>query len=324
MLNTSQFLPMVNSGSIKEENITQLLSKDITMNYLPDELILYIIQFLEDTDIWSLSFTCKRFFFLSTDKNVWEKLCKKCFNCQANCSNDRFTIPWGQHYKIVRFSYEAPQDNWETNSPIHNEIILSPSIPRYITLPNGTNDTLSARKIRCLLEHGINVDAKNRYGDTPLHTAAAKGRSYLIGILLEYGADINAINFAFDTPLHFAARSGKYETCKILLENGANLYAGSPDSPLHWAAKEGHLAVARLLINFGCNINVTNDRKETPLHWAAKFGQIPFAVWLVEAHSADIYAKDVMGACARFTASSRGFLELANHLQAKRNSLQLS
>jgi ankyrin repeat protein len=60
-----------------------------------------------------------------------------------------------------------------------------------------------------LLEYGVDVDARDGKGGTPLHHAAEEEHTKVARLLLEYGADVNARNNTGSTPLHSAARSGR-------------------------------------------------------------------------------------------------------------------
>ncbi|KAL7292940.1 hypothetical protein TKK_0013393 [Trichogramma kaykai] len=49
--------------------------------------------------------------------------------------------------------------------------------------------------IELLLECGVNVNVKDRFGDTPLNVAVSHCNKYAVEVLLDYGADMNDINF---------------------------------------------------------------------------------------------------------------------------------
>lgn len=76
--------------------------------------------------------------------------------------------------------------------------------------------------LRCLLESGANVNAKDADGDTPLMRAAALGQAEALHMLLAAGADATLRNNAGQTALDLAF---EYEetTCGQLLE--AHLFA---------------------------------------------------------------------------------------------------
>jgi len=52
-----------------------------------------------------------------------------------------------------------------------------------------------------LVTRGVNVNAKDKQGITPLHRAAARGFTQIIEKLLESGADINVTDNEKNTPL---------------------------------------------------------------------------------------------------------------------------
>ena len=80
---------------------------------------------------------------------------------------------------------------------------------------------------------GVDVNAKNKRGMTPLHYAAMKGREEIIKLLINGNADINAKTAKRATPLHYAAGSGHKEAVELLIAEGADINAkekraGSP------------------------------------------------------------------------------------------------
>ncbi|KAL7096960.1 hypothetical protein ACP275_10G113000 [Erythranthe tilingii] len=72
----------------------------------------------------------------------------------------------------------------------------------------------------------LELEAKNVYGETPLHVAAKNGCSETLKLLLDYSAYIEATTNKSMTPLHlavgYAVRSVDNTTVKILLEYNAN------------------------------------------------------------------------------------------------------
>ena len=68
------------------------------------------------------------------------------------------------------------------------------------------------------------------HGTTLLHLASKTGNLYLIRLLIQEGGDVNAKNEYGDTPLHWAmARGGNYKVARLLIENGADLANNTDD-----------------------------------------------------------------------------------------------
>merc|ERR1712110_1238667 len=65
------------------------------------------------------------------------------------------------------------------------------------------NDTSLA--IQLLIEHAkVNVNAKNEYGETPLHWACQHGNTNIVTFLLAHGAQVDCQDGDGNPPLHWA------------------------------------------------------------------------------------------------------------------------
>jgi ankyrin repeat protein len=75
-----------------------------------------------------------------------------------------------------------------------------------------------------LIERGAEVDAFGRgwMTGTPLHSAASRLRSDIVGVLLEAGANPNVRQSAGWAPLHAAAMNGDVVSVELLLAAGAD------------------------------------------------------------------------------------------------------
>ncbi|MDR3296043.1 MAG: ankyrin repeat domain-containing protein [Clostridiales Family XIII bacterium] len=78
--------------------------------------------------------------------------------------------------------------------------------------------------VRWLAEQGADMNARSRYGDTPLHQQAI-WHCGNIALLLELGADLEARNHTDDTPLHLAAGFSRAHQVQALLAHGADVHA---------------------------------------------------------------------------------------------------
>ncbi len=73
-----------------------------------------------------------------------------------------------------------------------------------------------------LLIPKINIDSKNKAGDTPLHCALSNKKDLLAQLLINNNADVNSKNNEEDTPLHIAVAGGQESLVNLLLEKGAD------------------------------------------------------------------------------------------------------
>ena len=76
-----------------------------------------------------------------------------------------------------------------------------------------------------LIAQGVNVNAHSENGNTPLHYAAAYGRTNAVKFLVRHGANINEKGRAGMTALHLAAEGNKAETAVALIELDADIFA---------------------------------------------------------------------------------------------------
>jgi ankyrin repeat protein len=80
-------------------------------------------------------------------------------------------------------------------------------------------------EVKILVDAGVNIDAKDNYGNTPLHEAARQGNINIIMSLVAKGAEINAINNYGDTPLHWSAERGLTDIVDFLIEKSKCKYS---------------------------------------------------------------------------------------------------
>ena len=150
-----------------------------------------------------------------------------------------------------------------------------------------------------LKQEGVNVNVKNKDGNTLLHLACLKGeRKDMVELLINlkdeagnYVVDVNEKNKDGNTPLHLACMDGK---CKDIVELLINLKdeAGNyvvdvneknkdGNTPLHLACMDGKCKdIVELLINlkdeagnYVVDVNEKNKDGNTPLHLACMDGK---------------------------------------------------
>jgi ankyrin repeat protein len=129
--------------------------------------------------------------------------------------------------------------------------------------------------IRAMLAHDANVNAKTFGERTALHNAVRMGLWHTAELLLQHGADVNARDKVGDTPLMDSAtdtdEDGKLK--RLLLSHGANsnLQNSEGETALHHAVRAPGAKYALLeLLAHGANANLRNKEGLTPLQLAHK------------------------------------------------------
>ncbi|XP_049964697.1 ankyrin homolog [Schistocerca serialis cubense] len=82
-----------------------------------------------------------------------------------------------------------------------------------------------AEAVRCLVDGGAQVDARDHRKIAPLHLAAFNGHTAVVQMLLASSADPNSRHHWGGTPLHAAAHSGHADVVAVLLEAGSEMRA---------------------------------------------------------------------------------------------------
>ncbi|HCO95057.1 MAG TPA: hypothetical protein DIU00_14080 [Phycisphaerales bacterium] len=72
-----------------------------------------------------------------------------------------------------------------------------------------------------LIKEGVDVNAKNSYGMTPLHSAAYAGSADLVELLIANSADVNTKDDEGRIPIDFAKDWDHTEIVELLKEHGS-------------------------------------------------------------------------------------------------------
>jgi len=187
--------------------------------------------------------------------------------------------------------------------------------PLYRVLRVDTNDLAEF-----LIAKGADVNAKDNKGQTPLHRVCFCGQKDVAELLIAKGADVNAKDNEGVTPLHLGCLGGQKDMAELLIANGSNVNAKSTGgllsgmTPLHLACLLGHKDVAGLLIAKGADIDIKDNNSQTPLHAACLRGHKD-VVELLIAKGADMNATDSKKQTALSLAKEQGHDEIVGLLR---------
>lgn len=163
-------------------------------------------------------------------------------------------------------------------------------------------DQDSEYTIARLLDHGVDSGVKTAEGKTLLHLAVISPPRILKLLEKAPGLDINARDLKGRTPLHYAAAIGLDSTMQLLLSHGANatLRDSANATTLHFAITDP--SCVKLALAAGFDAEAVDSIHRTPLHYLAlveeeqieQVGQL-----LLEEGQISASAKDSQGATFR-------------------------
>lgn len=155
----------------------------------------------------------------------------------------------------------------------------------------------SAERTRLLLDRGAAIDSQASDGRTALYLAASQRHSEdVLALLLEKGANPNLATTNGRTPLMAAAAGGAVPLMRRLIEKKANVNAvsGTNSVALMDAASSRSVEAVNLLLASGANPNAATKRNQTALAMAAMYGSEDIVRVLLD-RGADVNVRDERG-----------------------------
>lgn len=175
-----------------------------------------------------------------------------------------------------QISKEIKKVNWSPDKIVvlaNQSKLLKEKMQQFLNV-NGLVRAIhnnSNPEIENSLKMGASLDYRDEFGRTLLHLAAFDSTSACISYLIGKGMDVNAQDYAGDTPLHIAARLEEGEGHKKVrvLAQARGVQINKPnlngDTPLHLAVLEkGNQEVVDELIEHGADPEKENSDKEKP------------------------------------------------------------
>jgi hypothetical protein len=142
------------------------------------------------------------------------------------------------------------------------------------------------RAVTALLQRGLDPNTRDEKGQAALYVALrAPAPAAADALWAHPGLDVNAVNEAGETPLMMAALRGNLTWAYKLLGRGARAHQDGW-SPLHYAATGPEPELVRLLLDKGAPVDARSPNGSTPLMMAARYGS-DASVELLLARGAD-------------------------------------
>jgi ankyrin repeat protein len=139
--------------------------------------------------------------------------------------------------------------------------------------------------LQVLIDHHLDVNHINHYGETPLHVAARLGDEVALDVLLSQGADLRMTNQLRQTALMLAALKGSKESVAVLLAHDASLKPvdSMGESALFYALRGRKLSILETFIQKGSFLHALNDQGHSLIHEVANLGDVRLLERLLDA-----------------------------------------
>jgi ankyrin repeat protein len=140
----------------------------------------------------------------------------------------------------------------------------------------------NAGGVKQALDRGMDPNARSEQGQHALYLAIRDESPKVVALLLSWpGVDLDAANSAGETPLMMAALKGDLPVMNELLAKGVPAHR-TGWSPLHYAATGPSTDAVRLLLERGAPVDAESANRSTPLMMAARYGAEPSVELLVQ------------------------------------------
>lgn len=157
------------------------------------------------------------------------------------------------------------------------KVLLEHQPPADIHLKDSHNNTplhlvADDHSAKLLIDARADIEAKNKWGETPLYRAICLNRHGVVYTLVEEGASLtDTISHAGYNALQAAVAAKDFTLVDYFLRQEGvevNSSAGSFMSPLHLAVKGGDLDIVTALVDAEADRDKVEDLDNTPLHLA--------------------------------------------------------
>ena len=163
--------------------------------------------------------------------------------------------------------------------------------------------------LETIIDHGVDVNAVNKYNQTALLIACKKCNEDAINVLLNVGADPTIGDIDGNTCLYEAIGQGcTKEVIEEIINHGAdvNVKSKANITPLMKACHKGNMNVINILLNASADPNITDANGCTWLHAAVCWNCRKEALQAIIGHGTDVNAMNKQKQTALALACENG------------------
>ncbi|XP_069695746.1 protein fem-1 homolog C [Periplaneta americana] len=151
---------------------------------------------------------------------------------------------------------------------------------------------------------------------TPLWCAAVSGKLAVIKCLVEHGANVNAISDTGSTPVRSACFMTHLDIVSYLVENGADILRPNYNGGTCLINSVQSVQLCLYLLQHGASVNTRDIQNKTALHYAIQEHRFETTKLLLD-HGADPHARSRYNDDALQTACLKGATQIFDYLIAR-------
>ena len=188
----------------------------------------------------------------------------------------------------------------------------------YTCLHKAVNAGCNKQTLQALIDHGADVYAVSKVGQTALKVACKKGNVDAINVLQNAKEDPHIVDDDCHICFGVAVRGGySKEVLQALINHGAdaNAIGKTNTTALMHACQQGKEDVVNILLNAGADTTISDPNGDTCLFKAISTGCKKQTLQALIDHGADVNATSRVGQTALKVACEKGNVDAINVLQ---------